>query len=234
MAYATTTLAMLLARLSDRYEGVPFWTAEEARLAINEGCRIWNGLTGFWRVQIPLTLVPNDPWLPLPSTLVQRARLEVNGTALHRTSLAQLKYARPYWRTETVASGGSVPTVPLMWAPVGLSLCAVWPAVSTPTTVQVDGVLQTPVLVNTQDSLDMGDEELSTLLGFALHVLTFKGPDQVFESTKPLQMAFYRAAAELNAVFAKSDFLRLFVGQEKFHSQGPTERPRTAVLEGPQ
>ncbi len=230
MGYASETLDDLQDKLAEKYESVPFWTAEEARLAINESCRIWNGITGYWRRRVPLTLVPNDPWLPLPSILTQRSRLEVAGLALHRSTINQLKYAAPYWRTETTSSGGVVPTSPFCWCPVGLSLVAIWPAVTTPTTVLVDGLMQTPVLVNDQDTLNMGDEELSTLLGFALHLLTFKGPDQQFAATKPLQMAFYKAAAERNDRFAKSDFLAQFMGQRKFRNQGAADLPRAIAV----
>src|SRR3972149_3577940 len=209
MAFQTTTLTTLQARLAEKYESVPFWTGEEARLAINEALRVWSGLTGMWRQRLTLPTVPNDPWLPIPGTLVLRTRVELGGMALQRVSLAQLQYARAAWQSETTASGGGVPTSVKVWAAAGLSLIAFWPAdAAGNTSILVDGVAQTPVLVNGGDYIDLGDEELGVLLGFALHLLAFKAPDQVFQSTQPLQKAFYqdRKSTRLNSSHSQTSY----------------------------
>ena len=124
------------------------------------------------------------------------------------------------------ASGGGVPTSVKVWAAAGLSLIAFWPAdAAGNTSILVDGVAQTPVLVNGGDYIDLGDEELGVLLGFALHLLAFKAPDQVFQSTQPLQKAFYQAAAAKNVRFGTSDFLRHFLGLDKPRSPFQAKHP---------
>ena len=218
MAYQRVTLTTLQARLADRYDGTVFWTGAEATSAINESMRVWNGLTGYWRQRITLTGSPNDPWLPIPGSLVQGARLEFGGIALQRVSLAHLQYGRAYWQSETSA------TIKV-WAPVGLSLVALWPAPLANATITVDGIASTPVLVNGGDFVDIGDEEIGILLGFALHLLTFKGPDALFAGTAPLRQAFYTAAALRNERFSTSDFLRGFLGLNKERSQFRHKRP---------
>ena len=41
------------------YEGVPFWTADEANTALNENLRVYNALTGRWKTrETPLEATP--------------------------------------------------------------------------------------------------------------------------------------------------------------------------------
>ena len=225
MPYTTTTLAQLQARLADRYENVPFWTAEEGRLAINESLRVFQALTGYWKQRITITVPALEHWVPIPGTIMQRTRLELNNKIIGRTSLVAMKYGHPFWQTDTVLSGGSVPTTIKNWMPAGLSLVGVWPAPIANQSVIVDGIAQTPILVNPGDFVDLGDEEFSTLLGFALHLLSFKAPDALFAASTPFRDAFYAAAALRNAQFKASDFYRHYTGLDVARSEQPTHRP---------
>lgn len=209
MAYAQVTLSDLKVALALKYDGSPFWTAEEARLAINEGLRVWNSITGYWRTRITLTTIPNDHYVPLPGTLAYKSRVEFNSSPLSPASLEGLDGGRPSWEGETTATGGSVPTAPKFWAPVSLDLIVIWPAdAAGGGTLTIDGMAQTPVLTADGDYVDLGIEEHNQLLGYALHILSFKLGGEVFKATYPLYQSWVKAAGERNAQFKASALYR--------------------------
>jgi hypothetical protein len=209
--------------LQDRYENVPFWTAEEARLALNEALRVWNSKTGYWRTRnTTMITLQNDPWHPLRGSLTYRTRIEIGGVALKVTSIASMDNFRPQWEGDTTASGGVVPTSVKFWMPAGLQLVALWPADATGNTpMTVDGVVITPVLVNAGDFVDIGEEELNQLLGYALHVLTFKIGGTIFKATAPLYDSFMAACAERNAIIRAQNRWRAAEGLDVGRSQLP-------------
>ena len=219
MAYQQLTLATLEARLSDRVEGVPYWTSEEFRRAFNEGLRIWSAATGYWRTPILLPTVPNDPYVAAPGTLVQATRITWNGLPLEPASLFDFDYAFPQWRATTTATSGA-PSRPLYWARISLSLFAIYPAdahtgIAGTDALLVDGVRQTPLLVNPTDFVDLGKDVLSVLLGYALHVLAFKVGGQTLIGTYLGWLDFLQAAAAENAQFAASSFYRRLMGLDQ-------------------
>lgn len=218
MPWTRTTLAALRRRLQERVETVPFWTAEEARLAINEGLSFWNLLTGTWKARITLDATPaSDPLIALPLSLVFGARVAYQGQPLALDSLPSFFRARPDWWTETTATAGDVPTRPLMWAPVSVQLIAVWPrpALLVAGAFTVDGVAATPVLVSEDDAVDLDDGVLDVLLGYALHVMTFKEGWARFASTTAHLKAFLALAGEQNGQLTQSAAYRAYMGLDR-------------------
>lgn len=217
MAYQNITLTQLLTRLSARYEGQPFWTSDQARRAINEGLRIWSLITGYWQTAFSGTTVPNDPYqVPVGiGTLLKATRVTIGGQRLFQTSLYGLDHSVRNWEGTTTQTAGA-PTRPTMWAPVGLTAIAIYPADATVlgSAIVIDGVRNAPILVNGGDFLDMGDEEINTLLGYALHVLAFYKGAEALAKTRPLYVAFFKAAALKNTVFAASDLYRQTTGRD--------------------
>ena len=209
MAYARTTLSQMQTLLANRVESVPYWTAPESILAINEALRVWSMLTGMWRSRVNLVTLANDPWHPLTGNMTFRVRIMYNNGPLLKASLFGMDCLHPYWRTDTTLSGGDVPTSPQYWMPAGLQLIAIWPADAVGgNTLTVDGVVDTPVLALPGDFIDIGDEELSTLLGYAEHYLSFKEGGARFQATLPLYQAFIKAATLKNDRLSHSDFFR--------------------------
>lgn len=214
MPWSRHTLASLRRDLQHRVEVVPYWTAEEARLALNEGLSFWNLLTGTWKRRVTLDADPaNDPFMALPSTLVFGARVAYQSQPLASGSLHDLLRGRPGAWTETTASGGDVPTVPKVWAPVSLSLIFIWPrpAVFTAAAITVDGIATTPVLTYEPDAVDLEDGVVGVLLDYALHVLAFKEGAR-FAATTPLMQAFLAHAAEQNDQLTRSAAYRQYMG----------------------
>lgn len=225
MAYQQVSLGTLKARLADRVEAVPFWTGEEARRALNEGLRLWNALTGFWRAPFLQVTVPNDPYVALPGTLVQAARVSWNGVPLEPASLADFDYTLGSWRTATTATAG-LPSSPQYWARISLSLLVIYPADAVALNqIIVDGVRNTPVLVNDPDLVDLGQEEFNTLLGYAQHVLAFKVGGPTLVASYPGWQAFLGAAAERNKAFAASAYYRKLMGLDQERRLRPAAVP---------
>lgn len=197
MPYTTITRAQLRVRLQQRWESTPFWTDADANVVINRTLRLWNALTGYWRAPLTTATIPNDPMVPLAGTLVQQTAVRVNGVTLRGCSTVELNQMVPNWWYARAAAT-SLPSRPYLWAPVGLNLIVLWPAPTSILTVVMDGIRQTPVLTADGDSLDIGPEELNTLLGYMLHDAALAAGAGFVERTKPGLEAFIQAAARRN------------------------------------
>lgn len=227
--FQNTTLAVLLVRLAERYDGQPFWTADQARRAINEGLRIWNVITGTWRgSSVGLITVPNDPYLYVGGAVEKVTRVVVGTRVLNPTSLQQLDQLMPNWEGLTAPAALSC----RHWAPVGLTEIALSPADAAPAqqAISVSGVVAAPILVNAGDFLDLGDEEINTLLGYALHTLAFAKGVAVLSATRPLYLAFLKSAANRNAVFAASSLYRKLIGLDFLRYAKPMKDQNTASM----
>ena len=222
MPYTTTTLSEIRERLRDKYEQVPFWDQEEARLAINEALLVWGLFTGFWKQRVTIATIPNQYLYGLPSSLIYRMRVEFStssgasaGTVVESTGREDLDNGRPRWRQETTASGGSVPTAPAVWVPVSLQSIYLWPAHAVGSgSLILDGVSATPILVDDPDTIDVGDDLLTALLGYALHVLAFERPGPWFAGTFSYFVDFLKLAGEQNSQIKTSQIYRRALGQD--------------------
>lgn len=233
MAYAVTTLAEFRLSLQRRWEEAAFWTDEEARLAINEALRDWNLLTGRWRRRTILDVLANIPTVDLGGSLIYGMRVRFGVKPLVGTSLAELDLARPTWRFETVATGGDVPVVPTLWAPVSLQQIVIWPASATDVSgvVLVDGIAATPVLVEDADYVDIGEETIDILSDFALHIAAFKRGGPEWRNTKPFWQAFLKAAAEENSLLKTKQAFRRYAGLNRTRDLLPAKGRPTQMDE---
>lgn len=213
MAFTQLTLADLRTRLQQYTEQAPFWTNAEANLAINEALRTWNLLTGRWRARLTMETTPNNHDYGLDTPILYRTRLLWNGRPLDPCSYQSLQSARPRWVSETTTTGGDVPTRPIIWCPISLRLILIWPADAVAhNALTIDGVAATPVLLADGDFVDLAEADISILLPFALHVLSFKKGGQWFAATAPAFAKFLRAAAEENQLLTTSQFFRRWAG----------------------
>jgi hypothetical protein len=202
MAFTTSTLALLQARLADRYESTMFWTAEEGRLAINEALRVWNLLIGYWKARAQIITQPGQVWYATPAPLLYPIRMDFGNLPLVLTSFFDLDLGRPNWEGETTHTADA-PGTPFVWVPLGFSQFAIWPAdAAGNNSIMIDGVQAAPQLVYPTDVLDLGEEEIGILLGYALHVLTWKVGGERFAATRPFYQAFLKDAMDRNARLA--------------------------------
>lgn len=212
--YRAITWSEIRQRLRERYDQKPFWTPTEALLAFNEGLSVWNLATGRWRTRetIPTTL---GTYLYSVSTaLLQHTRVTFNGLPMTSSNREDFNQGRYQWRSDTTLTGRPVPDRPMLWAPISLRSFYIWPADGEAVNngLVIDGVAATPVLVEDADFLDLGDEELNVLLGYALHVLTLTKGGSFFSDTLPLFKAFLAAAAETNGQIKASQVFRRYMG----------------------
>lgn len=214
--YQSYNLTQVLAMLGYKYEDVPFWTQAEATDAINEALLMWNALTGFWKDTITITTTSPNWDYALPASIVFGTRIEYEGKPLAQSSIGDMDYGHPGWQAQTTASGGNVPTTPQNWLPLSVDMIAIWPADATGGhTLTVDGVSATPQLVNAGDFIDIGNEELNVVLGYALHILALKEGGARFEATMSYFTEFLAAAAEENDQLTQSAEFRNFIGTDE-------------------
>lgn len=214
MAYAVVSLSELNVRLRAKRDGILQWTPEEGRLAINEALRTWNFLTGRWRRRAAQNTGNGTVEYALPSTMIYGMRVTISGLPLTITSLTELDLMRTAWRSETVASGGSVPTAPTLWTPMSLQRVAIWPAMNSVVVngFSADGVSATPVLVEDGDFIDLGQELLDIFLNYCLHLLAFKIGGPTWIGTRVFYQQFLQAAAEENGVLKANQKFRRWAG----------------------
>jgi hypothetical protein len=228
MAYTATTLADLLVVMAQRWDQTVFWTPEEARLALNESLRDWNLLTGRWRTRVAVNVSNSNSDVALPGVLSYAMRVTTaSGQPLYPTSLAEYGLMRPTWAGETTASGGDVPTRPLLWAPISLTGISIWPSLPgvgvTVGALLCDGVLRTPVLVNPTDFVNLGEEIIDVIVDMALHVASFKEAGHRWRATRVYFDAFLEAAAEENGLLKQHQDYRRFAGLDRRRDIWPTK-----------
>ena len=213
MAYTARTWSEIRQDLKESYESKIFWDDSEALVAFNEGLYLWNWCTAYWQTRITMLTVANQRDYVLPASLTYRTRMTFNDLPLTPSSREDLNNARYQWRADTTTTGAPVPTRPMVWAPIDLYLFYLWPADAVGGgTLTVDGVAATPVRVEDGDTVDLGDELLSTLLGYALHALSFKKGGPWFQATMPLFQGFLAEAAEVNSQIKTSQAFRRLMG----------------------
>lgn len=232
--YQQVSLAQLQAQLASRVENVPWWTPDEARRAINEGMRLYGAATGFWRTIVSVPTVPNDPYVALPGSIVQSARVTWNGLPMEPCTIQDFWYSLHNWRGTTTATPGA-PSRPVYWARASLTLLAIYPAdayasIAGTDALQINGIRNTPILVNPGDFIDLGQEQFDVLLGYAQHVLAFKIGGEALTATYPGWLALLQAAARENRQFAASSFYRALMGLDTLRRmRGTEDAVQTAV-----
>ena len=160
-------------------------------------------------------------------TLIYPLRMEWQSYPMNACSIEDMDAFRMNWETETTASGGSVPTRPLLYIPAGLTLFAIWPADSVGgSNMVVDSVLETPILTNDSDFIDLGEEELHALIGEALSIAAFKEGGARFEACKRFHQEFIQAALGKNSRLKTSFKFKKYAGLDTAWSSKPLRVPQ--------
>lgn len=217
-SYQTYTLGDLITMLKQRWESVPFWTDAEAAIAINEGIQMWNLLTGMWKARVSITTTANQQWVTIPTSLTYNMRVNFNEYTLEPASLHEMDSGFPNWEGEMTNDGGSVPTAPKFWIPVGLNLMAIWPGDHAGSNgLILDGITATPTIAGGA-YLNMPASEVSALLGYALHSASFKDAAR-WSATMGLYKDFLIAAAKYNNKLNDSALYRQAMGLNMNNSE---------------
>ena len=107
-----------------------------------------------------------------------------------------------------------MPTVPTLWAPLSLTQIGIWPADAAAIVgaLTVEGVSDTPVLLQDADFFDLGEEDQDYIVDVALHVVAFKEAGPRWRATLPYFQAMLQAAAEENGRLKANQAYRRYAG----------------------
>lgn len=208
--YSQFTLAQLIALFYEQVGGnTTFWRTDEATRILQEALRVFNVLTGFWRDRIDMGgTVAGQIYYATPPGLTYILRVEVNEVPMTSAQLWDLDYGEPTWESETCTSS----TIPQVFAPVGFNQFVLWPAsFAGLESLIVEGVTPAPVLTNV-GFVNLGQDELETILDYSEHIAQFKEGGQEFEASQLQLKEFLKEAASRNAVLMQSSKFRKWMG----------------------
>jgi len=213
MAYARHSRLELTNRLMDRAgDGGVFWTLVERANAINEAIRAWQSYTGEHTTEFHLPLT-SGVYYNVPRQLISVQRVTWNDVDLQLSSEHELDMAYPGWEGQ---SG-----TPMRWAPIGLNMIAIHPAPTSGSLV-VEGIQEAPIMVSDGDFIDMGDEQLSKILGYAAYYLAFKEGTGELEATQGGQVGLLEAGADVNGRIKMMNCYKSALGLDKDKSEMPS------------
>lgn len=218
------TLTQIQNMVFARLQNSPFWTATEITGYINEALRMWSVLTGYWKQRVILTTNPVTPYYNLGGYLTSGMHVEWNSQPLSQSTLTNWDKGYPYWKGK--------PGIPQEWAPVSISLIALRPADAVgQNSLTIDGIAKAPILVNQSDYIDIGAEELNSIMNYCQYLGAFKEGGGEFESALPLYQAFLKASAVKNEKLFTSNIYRKAMGLDV--DLGGTKPRRSKPIEQP-
>jgi hypothetical protein len=201
------TLTQIQAMVFARFENSPFWSQAEVTGYINESLRLWACLTGYWKKRIVMQTLPTLPYYSLAGLLTSGMRVEFNSTPLSQGSLTNWDKGYPKWEGR--------PSTPQEWAPIGVSLIALRPADAVGyNSLVIDGLSSAPQLIKPTDFIDIGAEELNTLVNYCQYLGTFKEGGAEFDAGIPLYQSFLKAASVKNEKLLSSNLFRKAMGMD--------------------
>lgn len=213
MTYQQVQLSDLRTSIALRWESTPYWTNGDMDDAINEALRVWNMLTGYWKTTLNITSVANQHYYELSTNLTLATTFSYLNNPMAEESAKGLDNGRPTWQGENVNTGLDVPSIPKNWVRHGCRLIAIWPALAANgLTIVAEGVAKTPVLTNANDYIDIGQDELAYIEGYALHRCSFKLGGDIWKSTFKYYREFIEGAAIRSELLKASSFYRKVMG----------------------
>lgn len=210
MPYSQFTLVQLRAFFYQQVNGnTAFFRTDEVDGILQEAFRVFNVLTGFWRDRVVMAAtVAGQHFYTVPATLSYILRVEVNQRPLGSSSLWDLDYGQPQWEGESAASG----EFPKVFAPAGTNQFALWPAsFAGGESLVVEGVIPAPTL-STVGFVNLGKDELETILDYAEHIAQFKEGGQEFDASQELLKSFLQECGERNGMLMQSSKFRGYMG----------------------
>lgn len=199
-----------------------FWRDDELNKLIQEALRFFNLCCAYWKTRATLVTVANQVWYALPGAITSGMRVSFNGQPMTPVGLFDLDFQRPIWESETTTTGSDVPTRPTMFGIGALNLIAIWPAdAAGNNSLVIDGVASTPILTNDNSKLDIGQEEMGSLLDLIQHLASFKEGGLEFRQGMGNFKAFLEMAGRRNAILKASATWRKWMGIDTSRKKRP-------------
>lgn len=199
-----------------------FWRDDEINGLIQESLRFYNLLTAFWKTRATLTTTASTVWYSTPGLITSNMRVSFNGFPLTPASVYDLDFGRSGWESETTTSGGDVPTRPQLFVIGGLNKVGIWPADAAGANgLVLDGIAVTPILTSDASIVDLGQEDMNSLLDLCQHLAAFKEGGLEFKNSMSLWKSFLEAAGERNAILKRCSAYRRWMGLDKGRQSRP-------------
>jgi len=224
MSYVQVTAAQLRTYFYEQVSGnTAFFRTDEVDRILRESFRFYNCLTGYWRDRVDMGFtVAGQTWYTVPAGLTYIMRVEINQRQMDNTTLWDLDYGRPEWEDETAAAGA----FPIMFAPAGSNLFALWPTPSSNTdSLFVEGVVPAPD-PTAVPFINLGQSDLESILDYAEHLAQFKEGGEEFDASQLWFQDFLKKASSTNALLAHNSRWRKFMGL--------TDKPKRPLREAPE
>ncbi len=225
MAYQNITLASLTTLSKSRVQNQGFWTQQEYTDSINWAIYFWQIGTGYWknRVEVTtvakrciydLTAINDQSGKPLLNSCLMPIRVSFNGSPMEPTSWTDLDSMGRSWQTDTTTTPG-VPTAPLLWAPMGINLLAIWPSDNAGNQgLQLDVLARAPVLTNGGDFINLDSSEVSAFLDGVQNFITIKRGGAALQQTMPQFKNFLKAMGLRNSHLQAVAAFRSLMGDD--------------------
>lgn len=212
--YDRVTLGDIKQKLRER-TGETFWSDEEYTDAINEAIRCWQLMSGEWtrNIDFPANAALLNTY-DVPKQICSLQRVSHANVGLTMSALPEMDSGAPGWE----GTSGT----PTYWMPAGVNIVDLTPY-PTSGTINFEGYEEAPIMYTNGDFINIGDEELSCLLGYALHYLSFKEGITESESTIPLLAKMVQAAGRRNSNFRALASYKRYMGIYREAVERPSE-----------
>lgn len=217
LPYTISTLSVLIGRVREQLISA-FWSDAELTLYIQDGLRIWNTLTLYYRNRVGLTFAATEPFYDLGylvEDFMLAYRIEGGNYTIEPVSIESLGAYVPRYQNSIAAA--------LQWIPMGLNLIALYPQTSAPLAASLDYVRLAPIPSNLMDYVQLGEEDISALIDFVVFLAHLKEGGSEVETATPRLQNFLKQAAKYNSRLLTSSVYRRMIGMAS--GGQPSERP---------
>lgn len=214
--YALVTLSQLRDLLTARLgNNSVFWDSQEKTDAINEALNVWQIMVGEWTLGITL-VADGSTFYNVPTQIAAIQRILFGGLPLTMASLNELDMGNPDWQGVTAN--------PEFWTLNGINLFGLSPQ-PTSGVLTIEGLSETPSLINDGDYVMLGDEQLNRILDYAEHYCSFKEGQGEFDSSQSGFNLFIEAAAKRNENLMATALYREWMGRNREEQGRYSELP---------
>lgn len=192
-----------------------FWISQEKTYAINEALNVWQIMVGEWTLGITM-VADGSTFYSVPTQIAAIQRILFGGIPLTMASLNELDMGFLGWQ--------GVNDDPQMWTLNGINLFGLSPQPSSGV-ITIEGISETPVLINDADYVMLGDEQLNRILDYAEHYCSFKEGAREFDSSQSGFNLFIQAASKRNSNLLATALYREWMGRNREEQGRYSELP---------
>lgn len=216
MSYQRTNLTDAINDLTTHVgNNTVFWGSEEKADATREALCVWQVMVGEFTHSINIP-ADGSTFYNTPKQIMSIQRLLLDGVPLVLTSLPELDHGNPGWEATTGTA--------FAWGPNGVNEFFLYPKPSSGI-ITVHGLRDTFRPFAGSDWIDLGEEELTSILGYGHHYLTFKEGGVELDSSISAMGELIAAAGTRNKRLAETALYKKFMG--KYRDEG-LRPPRAA------